>query len=92
MECVLKCVNGMQDSRYHTLPIVVIVNNVIKQQGIGVRQGYSITGPLSSMCGGLVASAAVWWLACWTANQEVQGSNPGQGRNLVLDFCSTCAL
>ena len=23
------------------------------------------------------------WLASWTANQEVLGSNPGQGRNLV---------
>ena len=31
------------------------------------------------------------WLVCWTANREVQGSNPGQGRNLVWDFCSTCA-
>ena len=25
-------------------------------------------------------------LACWTANSEVWGSNPGQGRNLVRDF------
>src|SRR6218665_1504884 len=31
------------------------------------------------------------WLACWTANREVRGSNPGQDRNLVRDFCSTCA-
>src|SRR6218665_715908 len=30
-------------------------------------------------------------LACWTANREDRGSNPGQGRNLVRDFCSTCA-
>jgi len=29
----------------------------------------------------------VWWLlACWTANWEVCGSNPGQGRNLVQHF------
>ena len=31
------------------------------------------------------------WLACWFDNHEVRGSNPGQGRNLVRDFCSTCA-
>ena len=31
------------------------------------------------------------WLACWAANSEVWGSNPGHGRNLVRDFCSTCA-
>src|SRR6218665_4179681 len=33
----------------------------------------------------------VWWLARSTANREVRGSNPGQGRNLVRDFCFTCA-
>jgi len=33
-----------------------------------------------------------WWSSgCWMANREVWGSNPGQGRNLVRDFCSTCA-
>src|SRR6218665_2193034 len=30
-------------------------------------------------------------LACWTANHEVQGSNPGQDRNLYRDFSSNCA-
>jgi len=30
-------------------------------------------------------------LECWAANLEAWGSNPGQGRNLVQDFCSTCA-
>src|SRR6218665_2364802 len=28
----------------------------------------------------------------WTANREVRGSNRGQGRNLVRDFCSTCGV
>jgi len=31
---------------------------------------------------------AVAWLTSWT---EVRGSNHNQGRNLVRDFCSTCA-
>jgi len=26
-----------------------------------------------------------------TSNREVRGSKPGHGRNLVRDFCSTCA-
>src|SRR6218665_2474715 len=30
--------------------------------------------------------AVAQWLACWTANREVRGSNPDQGRNLVRDF------
>ena len=34
--------------------------------------------------------AVVQWLACWTANQEVRGSNLGQGRIWVQEFCSTC--
>jgi len=37
------------------------------------------------VCGDLV-------VACWTANREVWGSSPVHGRNLVWDFCSTCAL
>jgi len=32
------------------------------------------------------------WVACWTANREVRGSNLGQGRKLVREFCSTSAL
>src|SRR6218665_1512649 len=28
--------------------------------------------------------AVVQWLACWTANQEVPGSNPGQGRMWIV--------
>src|SRR6218665_1139443 len=34
--------------------------------------------------------AVVCWLACWIVNREVWGSNPGQGKNLYRDFCSSC--
>ena len=41
------------------------------------------TWVLTVVCGGL---AVAWWTAKW----EVQGSNPGQGRNLDWDFYSIC--